>query len=82
MGKGAKIAVSVGVPVGLFIGLPVVDGIVSQGAIGRGFGRFIIYAFGFSNGANSYYGTITLILICAIFSGLSWLLVRRAVMKD
>jgi len=82
MGKGAKIAVSVGTPVGLFVVLPVVNTLVFNGRIGRAFGRFIIFAFGYSNGANPYYGMVTLLLISVIFSALSWLLARRAVIKD
>lgn len=82
MNKSTKIAVSVGVPAGLFVLLPVVDSFVFQGAIGRAIERFMLFAFGFSNGANPYYAMVTMILSFAVFSGLSWLIVRKAVMKD
>ena len=81
-GKGAKIAVSVGVPAGLFIALPIVDASLFHGEIGRAFGDLISFAFGYSNGANPYYGMVTLLLIFAVFSALSWLLARKAVIKD
>lgn len=82
MNKAAKIAVSVGIPVGLFTVLPIVDSLVFNGAISRAFESFIYFAFGYSNGANPYCGALTLILTFAVFSGLSWLLVRKAVVKD
>lgn len=82
MGKGAKIAVSVGVPAGLLIMLPIVDASLFHGKIGRTIGRLTSFAFGYSNKANPYYGMVTLLLIFAVFSALSWLLVRKAVIKD
>lgn len=82
MNKAAKITVSVGVPAGLFILLPIIDGVLLNGSINTMFLKFILFAFGFSNGANPYTGMISLILASAFFSGLCWLLMRKAVVKD
>jgi hypothetical protein len=82
MQKGTKIAVSIGVPAFLFILLPMVDSYVFGGALGRAIEKFLLFAFGFLNGANPYYAMVTMLLIFAVFSGLSWLLVRKAVVKD
>lgn len=82
LSKGAKIAVSIGVPVGLLTVVPLVDSLVFNNAISRALLKFIIFAFGYANGANPYYAMVTLLLTFAVFSGLSWLLVKKAVMKD
>ncbi len=82
MNKGPKIAVSVGVPVGLFIVLPIVDGLVFHAEISKLIYRVVIFAFGLSNGANPYFAVVILILAFMVFGGLSWICVRKAVLKD
>ncbi len=82
LNKYGKIAVSVGVPVGLLIILPILDGLVFNEAIGLFFGKVLSFAFGFSNKANPLIGMITLLLISGILAAFVWLMTRRASVKD
>lgn len=84
MTKGFKITVSIGVPVSLFIILPLLDDTVFNHEIIRFIEKLIFFMFGFSNdGApRPYVGILSLILISAVFSGLVWLVIRKAAVKD
>lgn len=82
MNKGGKIAVSVGVPVFLMIGLPIIDLTLINVEIYGTMLKIFLFAFGFFNGANPYYGMVTCILIYLLFSVLSWLLIRKAVVRS
>ena len=81
MNNALKIAVSVGVPAGLFIILPIVDVSITGGRISKALSSMLDFAFGFSKG-NPYYAMVTGILMFAVFNGLSWLMVRKAVDKN
>jgi hypothetical protein len=82
MNKGAKVAVSVGVPVFFFVALPIIDASLTNGVISGAIYKLILFVFGFSNGSNPYYGMVTCLLSFALFGGLSWLLMKKAVVKD
>ncbi|NLO39340.1 MAG: hypothetical protein GX115_07720 [Ruminiclostridium sp.] len=82
LNKYGKIAISVGVPVSLFIVLPILDELVFNEAIGLFFGKLLSFAFGFSNKANPLIGMITLLLISGILAAFVWLMTRRVSVKD
>jgi hypothetical protein len=82
LNKAGKIVVSVGVPALLIIGLPIFDAVVTNGLIHRSLWRFISFAFGFLNGCNPYYAMVSSLIGFALLAALSWMLVRKAVVKD
>jgi len=82
MNRVAKITVAVGVPMVLLNGLPILDAALLHGTVLRALANAATFAFGFQNGGNPYFGMVTLLLIATVFSCLSWLMVRRAVVKD
>ena len=82
MNKISKISVAFGVPVVLLNGLQILDAALLHGAVLRALANAATFAFGFQNGGNPYFGMVTLLLIATVFSCLSWLMVRRAVVKD
>lgn len=82
LNKAGRIAVSVGVPAILIIGLPIFDAVVTGGAIYRALGQLTLFAMGGPNGYNPYYAMVSSLIAFALLAGLSWMLVRRAVVKD
>ncbi len=82
LNKAGKVAVSVGVPAIMIIGLPVFDAAVTGGQIQVALGRLFLFAGGFLNGHNPYYGIVSSLICFALLAALSWLLMRRAVIKD
>lgn len=82
MGKKLKLLVSIGVPVLLVIVLPAVDTNFTNGAIFGAIAKFFAFAWGYQNGFNPYYSMVTCTVIAALFAGLTWLLVRKATIKD
>lgn len=82
LNKSGKIIVSISVPLLLIVILPIADWRLTGGAINRGFGRLTVYAMGLHNGYNPYWGIVSSLIIFALFTGLSWMLVRKAVVKD
>jgi len=82
MNKIAKIIVAVGVPMVLLNGLPILDTALLHGVVVKALINAAAFAFGFQNGGNPYFGMVSLLLIAAAFCCLSWLMVRRAVVKD
>jgi hypothetical protein len=81
MNKPVKLAVSIGVPVMLFVVLPYIDNVLSGLHIFKGIYQFTSWAFGF-NTDNPYMAVATCTVIFVVFGVLSWLLVRRAPIKD
>ena len=80
LNKAGKIAVGVGVPVFFTMIFPLFDFFVTGNRISLAIGRFLNFASGFSS-QNPYAGIISSICVFMIVSGLSWLLMRRAVVK-
>lgn len=81
MSKALKIAVSVGVPVGIFLVLPVIDATVAGGRIGRFIAKALRFIFCFGE-ADPYNLILSCIGVFIVFFTLSWLLVRKAVEKN
>jgi len=82
MDRLQKLLISIGVPVTLVVILPIVDSIFTKGAILRGIGGFFNFAWGYQAGFNPYYSMVTCTLFFALFAGLTYLLIRRAVVKN
>jgi hypothetical protein len=80
--KAGKIAVSVGVPAVLIVGLPIFDAVVTNGLIYRATRQLVSFAFGFQNGCNPYFAIVSSLLVSGLLAVISWLLVRKAVIKD
>ncbi|MCL2507625.1 MAG: hypothetical protein FWF05_00470 [Oscillospiraceae bacterium] len=81
LGKAGKISVAAGVPALLFIALPIVNFYVADGKITKWAERAFDYMFGFTQSL-PFHAFVTLAAMFAVFSGLCWLLMRRAVVKD
>lgn len=81
MNKAAKTAVSIGVPVGIFVILPLIDGTLLKGRISDWTNDLFNYAFGLQS-QSPYHAMVTFLLISVVFAALSWLLMRRAVVKN
>ncbi len=82
LNKLAKVLVSVGVPVSIIIILPIVDFSLTGGQISNAIFKFMSFAFGFLNGTNPYYGMVTCLVGFALCAAISWLLIRKAAVKD
>lgn len=82
LGRGMKILVSTGVPATCFLVLPLVDTYLTKGAIGRFFLNFIALASGFKAGNNPLYPIGFSILFALGFATLSYLFIRRSVIKE
>ena len=82
MNKIAKIIVSIGVP-GLYIFvLPFADLLLFKGTLTNAIVKAILFSFGGTNGDNPYFAMGSGLLISAVFLGLTYLMVRRAPIKD
>lgn len=81
MGKASKIAISVGVPVGIFFVLPIIDATMAGGRIFRFIAKVLKLIFGFGE-ADPYNLILSCFVAFVIFFGLSWLIVRNAVEKN
>lgn len=77
MNKGQKITVSIGVPTLLNVVLPILDAVILGNTLFKAIGKFFIYAFG-----SPLSSILSSIVFTAIFTCLSWLLVKKAVVKD
>lgn len=77
MNKGLKVTVSIGAPALFLVVVPIIDTFLLKGAIGSVLGRIIAAIFG-----NPAICMLTCFVLFAVFSALSWLLVRKAAVKD
>lgn len=82
MGKGLKLLVSIGVPTLVIIVLPMVDIGLAHGAISRGIGQLFLLASGIKAGYNPFYPLASCLIVGSILAGLTYLLQRRAVIKE
>jgi len=80
MNKSLKVAISVGVPVGVSVVLPIVDQI-AKGKISHAIIRALNFAIGIS-AQKPFHAIVTFLLIFAAFAGLSWLLVRKVMVRS
>lgn len=82
MNKALKLLVSIGVPFLFLIIIPMIDSNVTGGVISKGITNFFSFAWGYKNGFNPYFSMVTCTIIFALFGGLSYLLIRKAVVKE
>lgn len=82
MPKLLKIVVSVGVPGLLFVALPIIDTAYSNGRISQFVSDFFEVTGGLRNGINPFIGVISLLSGTAIVAILSFLLVRKAAVRE
>lgn len=87
MNKGFKIAVSVGVPGFLFVGLPILDAafprLLLVNRLIQGYIELMGLHGAFGMGVSApWRGFLTLLIGSALLLGLSWLLMRRATLKS
>lgn len=80
LNKAGKIAVGAGVPVMLFIVLPIVDAVYFNLKITYTYGRFMDTVLGISS-VNPYAAMLTFAVSSVIFGAFTWLLLRRAPVK-
>lgn len=78
--KLGKVLVGAGVPIVLFIVLPIIDTMMFGGVITSGFAWFITTVFGLTTG-QPLLGVLSFFVLAVILSALGWLLVRRAPVK-
>lgn len=84
MNKFQKIIVSVGLPILFLIVIPFLDYRFFNRSISNGIIKFLTVAFGFSNSfnPNPYISMLTSAIGFAVFAGLSYLLIRKATIKE
>jgi len=76
-GKAGKIAVGAGVPVTLFLVLPIIDSIFFKMKVTKSILKFFDFAFGITAG-KPWAAFISFAVLAVLGLGLSWLLMRRA----
>ncbi len=81
MNKATKIAVSVGVPVLFTTVFPIIDSMLTNGAIFRWLGNMFSLLMGFGNGANPLIAAASFVGFAIIMGGVSYMLGRRAIVK-
>lgn len=82
LNKPLKLLVSIGTPVILIIVLPMLDAVVTQGAIYRGIGEFFKFVSGANSNFHPLYPMLSSMAISVLLAMGSYLLVRRAVVKN
>ncbi len=82
MTKLPKIIVSIGVPGLLFVVLPIIEETVTKGKIFRWIEMVTLKLNGLSNGMNPSVAVLSYVVGAAFAAGLSFILVRRAVVKE
>lgn len=75
-----KVLVSAGVPITVFIVLPIIDYNLTGGKLTIAIGKFLDFAFGFST-CQPWHAMITFVIGSIVLYFLSWLLIRRAEIK-
>ncbi|MFA0814475.1 MAG: hypothetical protein ACC608_01655 [Anaerofustis sp.] len=80
MNKLAKVLVSVGVPLLLFVIFPIADSMLTNGAIYEALGKLFLYMIGYTSGIIG--SLISAAIIVLLFGALSWLMIRRAKAKE
>ena len=82
LSRAGRIAAGVGIPVFLLIVLPIFDGLIMGGRISIFVFETFIRAFGLGGAQNPFIAMGSCLLGFVVFSGLEWLLARRAVIRD
>jgi hypothetical protein len=81
LNKSGKIALSVSIPVGLFLVLPIVDSTFTDGKISKAIFKFFDFAFGVSSG-HPVNAMITCFVGFLLLSLCSWLLVKKSTVHE
>ncbi|MDF2819802.1 MAG: hypothetical protein K0R15_243 [Clostridiales bacterium] len=82
LNKGLKLTISIGVPVFVTIGIPYLD-VVTKGKVSYNIYLFFAKALGIYNGAsNPYMAVLSGLCAIAIIGGFTYLLIRRATIKE
>ena len=81
MSKAAKTIVSIGVPVGVFFLMPIIDSTITNGKIMYTIREILDFSFGITK-SSPIHAVVTLFLTFILFSALSWLFMRKAVEKN
>lgn len=79
MNKTVKIAVSVGVPASIFIGLPLLESTVTHGNITKAALKLIEWTFGYF--PNPWRWSLWYVISAVLLLGICYLLIRRAIVK-
>jgi hypothetical protein len=82
LNKPLKLTVSIGVPVFFLMVLPYIDGMFFDGKIYDTIGNLIAGAYGFLDGYNPYISVLSSAIIFIVMGVLSYLLMRRATVKE
>ncbi len=84
MNKIARVIVSCGVPLTLFVVLPIIDSNITNGKIFPFLFNFIKSSMGFgsSNVGNPYISILTFTIISILLTGITYLMMRRATIKE
>lgn len=82
MNKWQKLTVSIGVPVLLFLVMPVFAALFPDLRIYQSIGRFILFALGVSQGLDPLYAMASSLIAAAVFAYPSFLLVRKAPARE
>ncbi len=80
MNKAIKLLVSIGLPIFVFIVLPIIDAQLFNGAIYSAIGTAIAYCSGIAVGS-PYIGMLTNTVLLGLFGTFAYLLMRRATVK-
>lgn len=80
LNKTGKVVFTSALPVGIFVVLPVIETYFTKGKITKAFVKFIDFAFGVSR-QQPFHTIIFCSLILILFSGFSWIFIRRANVK-
>lgn len=82
MNKISKYIFSIGVPVFFIMLLPALDFLtLNHSGISDSISKGTSYALGLSNGFNPYYAVVSFMLLAAVWGGLSYLLIKKAIIK-
>lgn len=81
LNKTGQIALGAGAPVGLLVVFPILDAALTKGKGMNAIIKSIDFAFGFSTQQPSH-AIFTFAVCFLLFSGLSWLLIRKASIKE
>jgi len=84
LNKLGRVAVGVGVPAFLCIGLPILNATVADGKIGDAYIKLMVFAMGISGSGSANQPSNAIIsglVVFAIFSLFGWLLIRKAAVR-
>ena len=81
LNKPGKVLLASGLPVGVFVVLPILDSIVANGRISKALIELFDIAFGLTKQI-PFNAMISCTLVFIIFSAVSWLFLRKANMKE